>query len=292
MTHTPTPSPTPNSPPPGWPHWFGTDVHGRDLAEPRLLRRAHLAAGRIGGRGGEPGHRRVVGRDRRLLRRALGRGDDAVRGRALFDAVVVFVIVLITALNAVLAKRQDGPERLSDGAAQWLQFAGLFGGLGAVSWLPMARIVRGQVLSLRHRAFMDASRVLGAGHGRILLRHILPNVYGVIIVYLTLTIPSIIIIRIVFQLSGAGHSAAAGQPGIAHCQRRRADKPHPHLLVADCFSRRDAGLDPARPQFRRRRPARRLGPALGEAVTMNYLPIVERELRMASRRGRTYYERC
>ena len=68
----------------------------------------------------------------------------------------------------------------------------------------MARIVRGQVLSLRHRAFVDASRVLGAGHWRILRRHILPNVYGVIIVYLTMTVPSIILYESFLSWLGLG----------------------------------------------------------------------------------------
>jgi len=80
----------------------------------------------------------------------------------------------------------------------------LFAGLGAVSWLTMARIVRGQVLSLRTRAFVDASRALGAGHARILLKHILPNVYGVIIVYLTLTVPSVILYESFLSYLGLG----------------------------------------------------------------------------------------
>jgi len=86
---------------------------------------------------------------------------------------VIFVIVLITSLNAILAKWHAGPMRLSDDAAGGLKLPHSSAVLGAVSWLPMARIVRGQVLSLRHRAFIDASRVLGASHPRILLRHIL-----------------------------------------------------------------------------------------------------------------------
>jgi ABC-type dipeptide/oligopeptide/nickel transport system permease subunit len=105
---------------------------------------------------------------------------------------IVFVIVLITLLNAVFGKLPI------------VQFIGLFAGLGAVSWLTMARIVRGQVLTLRNRAFVDASRVLGASHARILLRHILPNVYGVIIVYLTLTIPSIILYESFLSYLGLG----------------------------------------------------------------------------------------
>src|SRR5260221_11296412 len=67
----------------------------------------------------------------------------------------------------------------------------LFVGLGAVSWLTMARIVRGHVLSLRTRRFVYASQALGATHSHVLWRHILPNVFGIVIVYLTLTVPSV-----------------------------------------------------------------------------------------------------
>lgn len=80
----------------------------------------------------------------------------------------------------------------------------LFIGLGAVSWLTMARIVRGEVLSLRARPFVEASRVLGAGHWRILWRHVLPNITGVVIVYLTLTVPSIILYESFLSYLGLG----------------------------------------------------------------------------------------
>ncbi len=68
----------------------------------------------------------------------------------------------------------------------------------------MARIVRGQVLGLRHRAFVEASRALGAGHRHILRRHILPNVLGVVIVYLTLTVPAIVLYESFLSYLGLG----------------------------------------------------------------------------------------
>jgi ABC-type dipeptide/oligopeptide/nickel transport system permease subunit len=80
----------------------------------------------------------------------------------------------------------------------------LFIGLGSVSWLNMARIVRGQVLSLRNRAFVEASWTLGAGHRHILFRHILPNVLGVVIVYLTLTVPAIVLYESFLSYLGLG----------------------------------------------------------------------------------------
>ena len=80
----------------------------------------------------------------------------------------------------------------------------LFAGLGAVSWLTMARIVRGQVLSLRTRPFVLASRALGAGHVRILVRHIFPNVLGIVIVYLTLTVPGVVLYESFLSYLGLG----------------------------------------------------------------------------------------
>jgi ABC-type dipeptide/oligopeptide/nickel transport system permease subunit len=80
----------------------------------------------------------------------------------------------------------------------------LLAGLGAVSWLTMARIVRGQVLSLRQRAFVEASRALGAGPWHILRRHIIPHTLGIVIVYLTLTVPAIILYESFLSYLGLG----------------------------------------------------------------------------------------
>jgi ABC-type dipeptide/oligopeptide/nickel transport system permease subunit len=102
---------------------------------------------------------------------------------------------------------------LSSNAEAPVRLLFLFAGLGAVSWLTMARIVRGQVLSLRNRNFVDASRALGASHTRILLRHILPNVFGVIIVYLTLTVPSVILYESFLSYLGLGIQAPQASLG-------------------------------------------------------------------------------
>jgi oligopeptide transport system permease protein len=69
----------------------------------------------------------------------------------------------------------------------------LFLALGLVQWLTVARVVRGQVLSLRNEEFVAAARVLGVPRFRILLRHILPNVLGIVVVYATLTVPAVVI---------------------------------------------------------------------------------------------------
>jgi ABC-type dipeptide/oligopeptide/nickel transport system permease subunit len=189
---------------PTWEHWFGTDAHGRDLLS-RVCHgaRISLLVGLVGA-----AVSLVIGVLWGAVAGYSGGRWDSVMMRFV-DVLyamptVVFVIVLVTTLNAVLAKWQAGSHGLSSEKAHLMQFSGLFVGLGAVSWLTMARIVRGQVLSLRQRPFIDASLVLGASHARIIWRHILPNVYGIIIVYLTLMIPSIILYESFLSYLGLG----------------------------------------------------------------------------------------
>jgi oligopeptide transport system permease protein len=76
--------------------------------------------------------------------------------------------------------------------------------IGAVYWLTMSRVVRGQVISLKHEQFVDAARTIGAGSGRIVFRHIVPNVLGIVIVYLTLTIPSVMLFEAFLAFLGLG----------------------------------------------------------------------------------------
>jgi peptide/nickel transport system permease protein/oligopeptide transport system permease protein len=79
--------------------------------------------------------------------------------------------------------------------------------LGFIEWLTMARIVRGQVLSLKERQFVTAARALGQSHFKILTRHLLPNLAGIILVYLTLTIPAVIIDESFLSFLGLGIQA-------------------------------------------------------------------------------------
>lgn len=117
----------------------------------------------------------------------------------LYSVPFIFVVIfLITILNAEgikeIMEREYGVNRL-------VLFFLL---VGAIYWLTMARVVRGQVLSLRNEPFVEAARAMGAGHGRILLRHILPNLWSVVIVYLTLTIPRVMLFEAFLSFLGLG----------------------------------------------------------------------------------------
>jgi peptide/nickel transport system permease protein/oligopeptide transport system permease protein len=187
---------------PGARHWFGTDVHGRDLLS-RVLHgaRISLLAGLTG-----TAVSLVIGVSWGAVAGYFGGRVDGFLMRSV-DVLyampsIILVIVLITTLEAGLktALTALGWETLARSAR--LLF--LFAGLGVVSWLNMARIVRGQVLSLRRQPFIEASRALGAGSVRILLRHIIPNTWGVIIVYLTLTIPAVMLYESFLSYLGLG----------------------------------------------------------------------------------------
>ncbi|HET7226401.1 MAG TPA: ABC transporter permease [Candidatus Eisenbacteria bacterium] len=89
----------------------------------------------------------------------------------------------------------------------------LFVALGLVQWLTMARIVRGQVLSLKQQTFVEAARALGAGDRAIIFRHIVPNVLGPVIVYTTLTIPDVILQEAFLSFLGLGVQPPAASWG-------------------------------------------------------------------------------
>jgi len=80
----------------------------------------------------------------------------------------------------------------------------IFVAIGAINWLDMARIVRGQTLSLKEREFVAAARLIGVGTPRIVLRHIAPNLIGIVVVYMTLTIPQAILVESFLSFLGLG----------------------------------------------------------------------------------------
>jgi oligopeptide transport system permease protein len=109
----------------------------------------------------------------------------------------------------------------------------LFVALGAVQWLTMARIVRGQVRSLANREFIAAARMSGAGHARIVLRHLIPNSLGPVIVYATLTVPAVILQESFLSFLGLGVGFAGRQVeswGALVNEGAKATQ-HPWLLI-------------------------------------------------------------
>lgn len=76
--------------------------------------------------------------------------------------------------------------------------------IGAIYWLTMARVVRGQVISLKNEQFVEAAKVIGASRIRIIFRHLIPNVLGIVIVYLTLTIPAVMLFESFLSFLGLG----------------------------------------------------------------------------------------
>jgi len=103
-----------------------------------------------------------------------------------------YVIIVIVLLALLPAKTPVG------------QLAELFFALGAVSWLTMARIVRGQIMSLKNQEFVLAARATGVSTPNIIFRHLVPNALGPVIVYATLTIPTVMLSEAFLSFLGLG----------------------------------------------------------------------------------------
>ena len=107
----------------------------------------------------------------------------------------------------------------------------LFVAIGAVEWLTMARIVRGQVLSIKKMEFIEAARSLGLGRRRIIFRHILPNMLGPIIVYTTLTIPGVMLLEAFLSFLGLGVQPPMSSWGVLIKDGAEKMEEFPWLLI-------------------------------------------------------------
>lgn len=126
--------------------------------------------------------------------------DDAMM--RLVDVLysVPFIFVVIFLLTIL------GEERIADELAYWgiNRITVFFFVVGAIYWLTMSRVVRGQVISLKHEPFIEAARSLGASQVRIIFLHLLPNLLSVVLVYLTLTIPRVMLFEAFLSFLGLG----------------------------------------------------------------------------------------
>jgi oligopeptide transport system permease protein len=116
----------------------------------------------------------------------------------LYSIPFIFIVIYII---TILSEESIKDTLTAYGINQNIVFYML---IGAIYWLTMSRVVRGQIISLKHEPFVDAARTIGAGTGRIVFRHLVPNVLGIVIVYLTLTIPSVMLFEAFLSFLGLG----------------------------------------------------------------------------------------
>lgn len=220
-------------------HYLGTDILGRDLLARllyggRLSLLVALVATAIS---------TVIGVTYGAISGYFGGRVDEVMMRVvdvLFSLPYLFLVLVLMALFAepeivepmirFLRLRPDGA------VAEWLRGPGvrlvlLFAALGAVSWLTLARIVRGQILVLKNEPFVEAARAAGAGTWTILFRHLLPNASGPIIAYTVLTIPSVMLQEAFISFLGLGIQAPQASWGALVHEGMQAMSVAPWLLI-------------------------------------------------------------
>jgi peptide/nickel transport system permease protein/oligopeptide transport system permease protein len=198
--------------PPSQAHFFGTDLNGRDLLFRVLIgARISLLVGMAGAFISF-----VVGIVYGMIAGYAGGRADSLMMR-LVDILyaiprLIFLLVLISALDPILRGLmvQHGLQSL----VGYSKIVILIFSLGLTEWLTMARIVRGQVLSLKSQQFVVAARSLGQTHRNIIFRHLLPNLVGVAIVYLTLTVPAVILDESFLSFLGVGIQAPQASWGL------------------------------------------------------------------------------
>jgi oligopeptide transport system permease protein len=165
-------------------HWFGTDANGRDLFVRTLYgARVSLAVGLAA-----TSVSLVIGVTYGAIAGYFGGRTDSIMMR-LVDVMYSLPFLFFVILLMVFFGRH---------------IVLIFIALGAVEWLTMARIVRGQTLSIKRREFVEAALAGGVSTAKIIRRHIIPNSIGPVIVYVTLTIPQVILIESFLSFLGLG----------------------------------------------------------------------------------------
>ena len=125
---------------------------------------------------------------------------------------LIFLLVLITALDPLL--RHVMATHGLQGLIGYSKIFILILCLGLTEWLTMARIVRGQILSLKSQQFVLAARSIGQSHLNIIFQHLLPNLIGLALVYLTLTVPAVILDESFLSFLGVGVQAPLASWGL------------------------------------------------------------------------------
>ncbi len=198
--------------PPSRAHWLGTDTLGRDL----LVR--ILIGGRIA---------LAIGAAATAIALVIGVSWGALAGYAggRLDELMMRIVDALYGLPTVVLVIV---VRAATGARSLVALVSL---IAVISWLTMARITRGQVLLLKHREFALAARAAGASPSRVLLRHLLPNAAGPVIVYATLALPQVMLVEALLSFLGLGVQAPLASWGTLVTEGSSQIVVYPWLLV-------------------------------------------------------------
>lgn len=197
--------------PPSWQHWLGTDNFGRDLLT-RIMYGGRISI--------------TVGLIATFVALVIGVIWGAIAGYAggRVDAVMMRMVDILYALPfmifVVLLMVIFGRNLFL-----------MFFAIGAVEWLTMARIVRGQVQTLKQQEFVEAAVSLGLSRWTIIRRHLIPNALGPVIVYTTLTIPSVMLLEAFLSFLGLGIQPPQSSWGLLISYGVETMEEYPWLLI-------------------------------------------------------------